>query len=96
MGINFINEAGFGWVDGEGMLPDLLPLYDEIKTENYQFLRLVAEARIGSLGHDKSHLVQSQTQEAFCKYAGIDHNPWPANETFEPLFELDATKKDNR
>jgi hypothetical protein len=34
--IDFHNEDGFGWVAGEGILPDLLPLYDEIKSGNYQ------------------------------------------------------------
>ena len=24
----FSNEDGFGWIEGKGMLPDLLPLYD--------------------------------------------------------------------
>lgn len=28
--INFTSEDGFGWVEAEGMLSDLLPLYDEI------------------------------------------------------------------
>ena len=35
------NEKGRGWTEGEGLLPDLLPLYDEIKSKNYQFLHLV-------------------------------------------------------
>lgn len=34
------NEDGFGWTEGEGMLAELLPLYDEIKKGNYQVLRL--------------------------------------------------------
>ena len=75
--INFSNEEGFGWVEGEGMLPDLLPLYDEIKTGNYQFLRLVAGAHnantSSSLGNN-SGLALSQAQEAFFKYAESDHN----------------------
>ena len=29
--ISFSNEDGFGWLEGEGMLADFLPLYDEIK-----------------------------------------------------------------
>ena len=41
--INIQNEDGFGWTEGEGLLPDLLPLYDEIKDKNYQFLRIVAD-----------------------------------------------------
>jgi hypothetical protein len=33
-------EDGFGWTEGEGMLVDLLPLYDEIKNKNYRCLDL--------------------------------------------------------
>jgi hypothetical protein len=33
-------EEGFGWTEGEGMLVDLLPLYDEIKNKNYHCLDL--------------------------------------------------------
>lgn len=35
------NEEGFGWTEGEGLLSDFLPLYEEIKLKNYQFLKLV-------------------------------------------------------
>lgn len=75
--INFSSEDGFGWIEGEGMLPDLLPLYDEIKAGNYQFLRLVAganNANINSSLENNSGLPLSQAQKAFFKYAGIDHN----------------------
>ncbi len=75
--INYSNEDGFGWVEGEGMLPDLLPLYDEIKAGNYQFLRLVAganNANTNSSLENNSGLGLSQAQEAFFKYAGIDHH----------------------
>lgn len=36
------NEEGFGWTEGEGILPDLLPLYEEIKSKNYQILKLIS------------------------------------------------------
>lgn len=36
------NEEGFGWVEGDDILPHLLPLYEEIKNKNYQFLRLAS------------------------------------------------------
>jgi hypothetical protein len=36
------NEEGFGWTEGEGVWQNLLPLYDEIKSKNYQFLRIVS------------------------------------------------------
>jgi hypothetical protein len=37
-------EEGWGWIEGkgEGKLPDILPLYDEIKRKNYKFLSLVS------------------------------------------------------
>jgi hypothetical protein len=72
--INFSNEDGFGWVEGDGMLPDLLPLYDEIKSGNHRFLQLVACASHGDPTHpfkiDPS-LALSQAQEAFFKYTEI-------------------------
>lgn len=37
----FRHENGLGWTEGEGVLPMLLPLYDEIKNKNYQFLQCV-------------------------------------------------------
>lgn len=35
------NEEGFGWTEGEEVLSELLPLYKEIKSKNYQFFKLV-------------------------------------------------------
>ncbi len=35
------NEEGFGWTEGEGILSELLPLYKEIKSKNYQFFKLI-------------------------------------------------------
>ncbi len=74
--INFGNEDGFGWVEGEGMLSELLPLYDEIQTGNYQLLRLIA---FYTGGEDNSYKMNSgfalsNAQEAFFKYAEIDHS----------------------
>lgn len=40
--VHLSDEESGGWTEGEGILPDLLPLYEEIKTKNYGFLRLVA------------------------------------------------------
>ena len=34
------NEEGFGWTEGEGVLLNLLPLYEEVKDKNYQILNL--------------------------------------------------------
>lgn len=36
------NENCGGWIDGEEMLGNLLPLYEEIKIKNYNLLQLVA------------------------------------------------------
>lgn len=76
--INFNNEDGFGWLEGEGMLFELLPLYDEIKSGNYQFLRLVVDISNGISGkttnnlEGTSNLALSQAQEAFFKYASVE------------------------
>jgi len=32
------SEEGLGWTDGEGILVEMLPIYDELKNNNYQFL----------------------------------------------------------
>lgn len=75
--INFNNEDEFDWVEGEGMLPDLLPLYAEIKAGNHQLLQLIADvsnANTNNLLENNSGLALSKAQEAFFKYAGIDHN----------------------
>jgi hypothetical protein len=72
--INFNNEDGFGWVEGEGILPDLLPIYEEIKSGDYQFLQLVANIDNENINSSvKNHnFVLSQAQEAFFKYAEVD------------------------
>jgi hypothetical protein len=73
--IDFTNKNGFGWVEGEGMLPNLLPLYDEIKFGNYRFLQLITHAsqkNDNTLLVNNSILALSSAQEAFFKYAEID------------------------
>jgi hypothetical protein len=35
------NEEGLGWTEGEGLLSEFLPFYDEIKKGNYHFLELI-------------------------------------------------------
>ena len=74
--INYTDEYGFGWIDGEGMLPDLLPLYEEIKAGDYQLLQLVAsatDADSNSSLDNNSALTLSSAQEAFLRYADIDY-----------------------
>jgi len=61
------NDEGGGWIDGEELLPDLLPLYDEIKEKNYQWLVLVAA--ILSVG-DKISLLA-----IFCFVCDINFSP---------------------
>jgi len=39
--ITIDNEDGLDWVEGENLLPDLLPLYDELKARDYRLLELV-------------------------------------------------------
>ncbi len=81
--INFNNEKGFGSLEGEGMLAELLPLYDEIKSGNYQFLRLVTEANTittkteNSFGKNSSYTL-SPAQKAFLKYAEVDQKIFDA------------------
>ncbi len=73
------NEEGFGWTEGEGMLADLLPLYDEIKSGNYQFLRLASSVNDELTGVENAvKIASSETQllssaqEAFLECVGID------------------------
>lgn len=79
--IDINNEDGFGWTEGEGILPDLLPLYDEIKSGNYQFLKLVnsiyekfngKENAINTIINKKNIL--SAAQERFIECIGVDSN----------------------
>ena len=71
-------EEGFGWIEGEGMLVDLLPLYDEIKTGNYQFLKLVSSIHEELTGEENTLKTTiskfknlSAAQEAFLACIGI-------------------------
>jgi hypothetical protein len=79
--VHISNEEGFGWTEGEGILADLLPLYDEIKNKNYQLLRLVSAinnkftgAPQGAVNKtvSKANLL-SPAQEAFLKNVGIEY-----------------------
>ena len=70
-------EDGFGWINGEGMLVDFLPLYDEIRTGNYQFLKLVSSINEGWIGDESALKVAiskckslSAAQKAFLKCVG--------------------------
>ena len=77
--IDINNEEGFGWTEGEGILPDLLPLYDEIKSGNYQILRLVHSINEVLTGQEiqisamfSKNMVLSEAQEAFLECACVN------------------------
>lgn len=74
------NEEGGGWIEGEGLLSDLLPLYDEIKSKNYQILRLISAIHGEWMGENQKPLGKilsefelSEAQEAFLESVGIDY-----------------------
>lgn len=71
------NEEGFGWTEGEGILPDLLPLYDEIKS-NYQILKLISAFNDEFSGESKNLLKEfistvtlTPAQKVFLENTGI-------------------------
>ncbi len=71
------NEEGFGWTEGEGILPELLPLYEEIKAKNYQFLRLVSAIHHELMGKkDNTNPITdfklSVAQKAFLQTTGLN------------------------
>ena len=73
------NEDGFGWTEGEGVLPDLLPLYDEIKSKNYQFFRIIAAihgewvaGKEGTLSKLLEEIIPSSAQKEFLKNTEIE------------------------
>jgi hypothetical protein len=78
--ISLQNEDGFGWTEGEGVLADLLPLYDEIKSKKYQFLRIVSAVNdewTGTIDEALKTLLSetklfSQAQQAFLEKAGVE------------------------
>jgi len=54
--INISNEDGYGWIEGEGIVADILPLHEEIKSKNYKFLRLVSAINDEYTGKDPDAL----------------------------------------
>lgn len=74
------NEEGGDWIEGEGLLPDLLPLYEEIKAKNYQILHLISAVHNEWMGKNRKSLDQmlsqfklSEAQEAFLKSASVNY-----------------------
>jgi hypothetical protein len=72
------NEEGFGWTDGEGLLADFLPLYEEIQSKNYQFLQLIKAIHDELTGEKENALAStladmklSAAQSAFLDHTGV-------------------------
>ncbi len=76
LSIEINNENGGNWINGEELLPDLLPLYEEIQSKDYQFLRLVSAVHQKLTGEKQNALssvegVLSSAQAAFLRSVGI-------------------------
>ena len=76
--VEISHEEGFGWIEGEGLLSDFLPLYDEMKAKNYQFLRLAVAINDELTGKKEnavddiiSQSALSSAQAAFLNSAGL-------------------------
>lgn len=75
--IQLHDEEGFcGWIEGEGMLPMLLPLYDEIKSANYDILRLSGFIHDQFYGEDTETKINlkklTKAQQTLLNLAQID------------------------
>ena len=68
------NEEGFGWTEGEGLLSALLPLYEEIKLKNYQFLKLVKAVNDELTGEKENSLslMLARTKLSLAQAAFLD------------------------
>lgn len=76
LSVEINNEESGDWINGEELLPDLLPLYEEIKSKNYQFLRLASAVHHQLTGEKQNALssvegVLSSAQAAFLRSVGI-------------------------
>lgn len=79
--VSISNEEGGDWIDGEELLPDLLPLYKEIKIKNYQYLHLVSAINDVFTGKEQNAIDSmlstvglSPAQEAFLNCVSESHN----------------------
>lgn len=78
--VSIRREGGFGWIEGEEFLPELLPLYEEIKSNNYKFLLLVAAIHDEYNDEAKDcmttigNMELSSAQEAFLSTIGITNH----------------------
>lgn len=79
LSIDIHNEEGFGWTEGEGILPELLPLYEEIKAKNYQLLRLISTIHhelIGEKDNTNTPIADiklSAAQKKFLQITGLNY-----------------------
>lgn len=73
--INVNIEDGFcDWVEGEGVLAELLPLYRQIKLGNYHLLKILAssyDAETGIQPIDESNMILSEAELAFFQAAEL-------------------------
>lgn len=72
------NEDGFGWTEGEGLLAEFLPLYEEIKSKDYQFLKLIKAVHDEWTGEEENALASalssmklSAAQSTFLKHIEV-------------------------
>lgn len=68
--VHIQNEESSGWIEGEELLPDILPLYDEIKAGHYHFLQLAS--LIGAEDNSAAVILKplSPAQTAFLHIVG--------------------------
>ena len=78
LAIRLDTEPGMDWKDGEGVLGDFLPLYNEIKAKNYQFLRLISAINDEFMGEKENPLKNfistvklSSAEKVFIDHLGI-------------------------
>ena len=79
--IHLSNEEGFGWTEGEGLLLDLLPLYNEIKDKSYNIFHLASAINDELTGKQGSSLhkaiskikILSSVQQAFLESMQLDY-----------------------
>ncbi len=78
--IQINNEEGFGWTEGEGVLPELLPLHAEIQRGQYHGLLLVqaihkvfCEDGSGAIQHVMKDPRPSEAAKTLLECVGMQH-----------------------
>ena len=56
------NEDGFGWIEDDEYLPEILELHNEIKNKNYQFLDLIHPIH-DMIANDNDSLLKKKLKE---------------------------------